>query len=191
VSFIVVIFISQSIKKYLKIDNRCHGNSQPHHNDHECCAFVQISLASCYEDLLSCLEGISLPFLFPLIMLKTCHYLFKSLECNSNVFFFNDERYPRNRLWGIEIGHPEKPTEIPSSGSSGWQFCEVHLNSSWYLGCDGKKLTSSQYLSKMKELFAFTNVSVNDWKYQRISWQSALKVCTCQIICRARLFGHG
>ena len=91
------------------------------------------------------------------------------------MFFFNEKRNPQNRLWGLDIGDPEKPTEIPSSAQSGWQSCEVHLNSSWYLGCDGKRQTSHQYLSKMKELFAFTNVSANDWN-QNSSWQFALKV---------------
>ena len=132
-----------------------------------------------------------MPFLFHLIILKTFNGLFKSLECNSNVFFFNEERNPRNRLWGLDIGDPEKPTEIPSSAQLGWQSCEVHLNSSWYLGCDGKRHTSHQYLSKMKELFAFTNVSVNDWKNQNNSWQFALKVGVSNIYCcRSMLFGH-
>jgi len=52
-------------------------------------------------------------------------------------------------------------TDIPfrEEQGSGWERCEVHLNSSWYLGCDGSRLTSTQYLNKMKELFTLAGRS--------------------------------
>jgi len=33
--------------------------------------------------------------------------------------------------------------------------CEVYLNSSWFLGCNGVRLQQNQYIRKMKELFTF------------------------------------
>ena len=33
--------------------------------------------------------------------------------------------------------------------------CEVYLNSSWFLGCNGAQLQQNQYIRKMKELFTF------------------------------------
>ena len=33
--------------------------------------------------------------------------------------------------------------------------CEVYLNSSWLLGCNGVRLQQNQYIRKMKELFTF------------------------------------
>ena len=33
--------------------------------------------------------------------------------------------------------------------------CEVYLNSSWFLGCNGERLQQNQYIRKMKELFTF------------------------------------
>jgi len=68
-----------------------------------------------------------------------------------------EPKNPPWQLWTINIDSIEKfNTNIPFSeqDGSGWEHCEVQLNSSWYLGCDGSPLTSTQYLNKMKELFA-------------------------------------
>ena len=63
--------------------------------------------------------------------------------------------YPLLELWSANSFYGPAETNIPSGGQNGWQYCEVNINSSWYLGCDGSRLRSSQYLTKMKEMFSF------------------------------------
>ena len=79
----------------------------------------------------------------------------KSPDCSNTIFFLHEVSNSPGRLWTLNVGD-RVATKIPYGGQNGWQQCEVNLNSSWYLGCDGSRLRSSQYLSKMKELFTFT-----------------------------------
>ena len=79
-------------------------------------------------------------------------YLFFSyLDCQ-NIDFFSKETLSQN-LYTLKISD-NVLTKIPYKGKSGWTNCEVHLNSSWVLGCNGQKLQQSLgYLRKIRELF--------------------------------------
>lgn len=75
-------------------------------------------------------------------------------DCNQTTHFLNEVINPPSRLWTLNIPDT-KLILISNGGQYGWQRCEVHLNSSWYLGCNETRVKSSLYLRKMKELFAF------------------------------------
>ena len=88
-----------------------------------------------------------------IIILIICNisFFFSSLDCQ-NIDFFSKETHSQN-LYTLKISD-NVLTKIPYKGKSGWTNCEVHLNSSWVLGCNGERLQQRLgYLRKMRELF--------------------------------------
>ena len=86
-----------------------------------------------------------------IIQNNTYIIFFSSLDCQ-NIDFFSKETHSQN-LYTLKISD-NVLTKIPYKGKSGWTNCEVHLNSSWVLGCNGQKLQQSLgYLRKIRELF--------------------------------------
>ena len=78
-------------------------------------------------------------------------FFFSSLDCQ-NIDFFSKETHSEN-LYTLKISD-NVLTKIKYKGKSGWTNREVHLNSSWVLGCNGQKLPQSMgYLRKIRELF--------------------------------------
>ena len=71
------------------------------------------------------------------------------LDCgNVPVFVFEN---PRGTLYTLKISDTVLMARLPYEFTS----CEVYLNSSWFLGCNGERLQQDQYIRKMKELFTF------------------------------------
>ena len=71
------------------------------------------------------------------------------LDCgNVPVFVFEN---PRGTLYTLKISDAVLMERLPYEFTS----CEVYLNSSWFLGCNGVRLQQNQYIRKMKELFTF------------------------------------
>ena len=71
------------------------------------------------------------------------------LDCgNVPVFVFEN---PRGTLYTLKISDTVLMASLPYEFTS----CEVYLNSSWFLGCNGVRLQQNQYIRKMKELFTF------------------------------------
>ena len=71
------------------------------------------------------------------------------LDCgNVPVFVFEN---PRGTLYTLKISDTVLMARLPYEFTS----CEVHLNSSWFLGCNGERLQQDQYIRKMKELLTF------------------------------------
>ena len=82
------------------------------------------------------------------------YFFFSFLDCQ-NIDFFSKETHSQN-LYTLKISD-NLLTKIPYKGKSGWTNCEVHLNSSWVLGCNGQKLQQSLgYLRKIRELFVIS-----------------------------------
>lgn len=74
--------------------------------------------------------------------------------------FLGEGPTPTGPLYALSV--PDRLSisiTIESRGTSGWQRCEVS-NSSWYFGCNGARLWSSQDISIMKKLFQFTTRGV-------------------------------
>ena len=67
---------------------------------------------------------------------------------NIPVFGFEN---PRGTLYTLKISDTVLMERLPYEFTS----CEVYLNSSWFLGCNGVRLQQNQYIRKMKELFTF------------------------------------
>ena len=86
-----------------------------------------------------------------------------ALDCRNTVVFYPEPNNPSQPLWTIDVGSTEYITNISflNEAGSGWEYCEVHLNSSWCLGCDGSRLASSQYVNRMMELFALRESSTD------------------------------
>ena len=70
-----------------------------------------------------------------------------------------DERNPPGRLSALKINPGSDAGEHLTDIPSGWQNCELNLNSSWHLGCNGTRLQASSYLHKMGKLFSFSHGS--------------------------------
>ena len=93
----------------------------------------------------------SMMIIIILITYNNISFFFSSLDCQ-NIDFFSKETHSQN-LYTLKISD-NVLTKIPYKGKSGWTNCEVHLNSSWVLGCNGQKLQQSLgYLRKIRELF--------------------------------------
>lgn len=76
-------------------------------------------------------------------------FVFTFLDCgNVPVFVFEN---PRGTLYTLKISDVVLMERLPYEFTS----CEVYLNSSWFLGCNGERLQQNQYIRKMKELFTF------------------------------------
>ena len=111
--------------------------------------------------------------IFPVILYKLYYLfnIFKFPDCSKTTFFYTEARRPQGQLRTLNIDNIKYRTNIPYN----WQYgCEVHLNSSWHLGCNGSRLALSQYLIKMKELFGFTFSAL--WAGGRVVRLFALKV---------------
>ena len=68
------------------------------------------------------------------------------LDCgNVPVFVFEN---PRGTLYTLKISDTVLMARLPYEFTS----CEVYLNSSWFLGCNGERLQQDQYIRKMKAI---------------------------------------
>ena len=90
-------------------------------------------------------------------------FLITLLDCG-NIHYLLSEVYhiPGPALSALSVGDI-----IPTNIVHGLdiQHCDVNPNSSWYLGCNGMLLFSSQHLRKIGELFAFKFNSTASSKY--------------------------
>ena len=75
-------------------------------------------------------------------------FFLKFLDCDNRVYLFKEE------IGGILFTVSEYSRHFLSLYK--WRSCEVDLNSSWFLGCNGVKLQDSQYLREMEPLFTFS-----------------------------------
>ena len=103
----------------------------------------------------------SWPILVKLDLILTNHP-WKSTECSKTVYLYLERR---TFLWALSNG-AIIATTISSGWQSGWKMCEVDLNSSWYLECNGLRQRSSPHFGIMQKLFTFTNMSLFNQKSQ-------------------------
>ncbi|XP_067050929.1 uncharacterized protein [Acropora muricata] len=76
-------------------------------------------------------------------------------DCNNKASFILDERpVPVLRSLSITDGM-NCAINIPFGDPSGWLSCQINLNTSWVIGCDGSRLQSAQYKNKMNDMFSF------------------------------------
>ena len=80
---------------------------------------------------------------------KGCKFVLTFLDCSNVPVFFNEN--PGGTLYTLKISDAVLMERLPYA----FTRCEVYLNSSWFLGCNGVRLQQNQYIRKMKELFTF------------------------------------
>ena len=100
----------------------------------------------------------SWPILVKLDLILTNHP-WKSTECSKTVYL-----YLERRTYNCAI----IATTISSGWQSGWKMCEVDLNSSWYLECNGLRQRSSHHIGIMQKLFTV---------HQYVPFQPEVAVC--------------
>ena len=90
-------------------------------------------------------------------------FLITLLDCGNTHYLLSEVYHlPGPALSALSVGDI-----IPTNIVHGLdiQHCDVNPNSSWYLGCNGMLLFSSQHLRKIGELFAFKLNSTASSKY--------------------------
>ena len=78
------------------------------------------------------------------------------------------ENTPARRLKSLEAtDEMSYSLDNPFDDPSGWKQCQLHVNTSWVLGCDGSRIRSGTYTSKMNFLFSFSvEASSNSFSMQ-------------------------